>query len=105
MRRVDARAGDLVVPRSSPDVDPIVAALNHALGSQIAGYLRYKQKFFEARDRGAGPAATESLDHAQLQLDQAQRLAARIVNLGGRPDFAPEEIADADRIAMRLTGS
>jgi bacterioferritin len=99
------QAGDHVVRHAASDVDAVVAALNQALGNQVACYLRHKRQFFAARDSGAGHAARALLDHAQLQLDQAQRLAARIVNLGGAPDFAPDELAAADRIAMRITGS
>ncbi len=99
-----ARSGVREAVRPAAEVaDPILAVLNDALGHEVAGYLRHKGQYFAAKDLGAGSMADELLEHARRELGQAQRLAARIVTLGGAPDFAPQELADADRIAMRLT--
>jgi len=92
-----------LAPSAASGGDPILAELNRALGQEIACYLRHKRQYFAAKDLGAGSVAQTFLEHAQQDFGQAQLLAARIVTLGGAPDFALSELADAHGIAMRLT--
>jgi bacterioferritin len=42
----------------------------------------------------AEAAAREFNEHAAQELEHADRIAARIVQLGGEPDFSPRELAD-----------
>jgi bacterioferritin len=41
----------------------------------------------------AQPAASEFLEHATEEQQHADALAKRIVQLGGEPDFSPEQLA------------
>jgi bacterioferritin len=42
----------------------------------------------------AEPAAAEFLEHADEELQHADMIATRIVQLGGEPDFSPANLAD-----------
>lgn len=64
--------------------------LDDALGTELAAFLRYRRHHFASPGAGgvAGFAiATELLKHSQEELANADRLAARITQLGGAPDF------------------
>lgn len=79
-----------VTPGYGADRDTVIKLLNEALATEIVCVLRYKRHFYMASGLNAQGAAAEFLEHAndeQLHMDQ---LAARIVQLGGEPDFSPE---------------
>lgn len=72
------------------DRDTVIKLLNEALATEIVCVLRYKRHYFTASGINAQQVAAEFLEHAneeQLHLDM---IAARIVQLGGAPDFSPE---------------
>jgi bacterioferritin len=75
--------------------DPRVAVqlLNTALATELVCVLRYRRHYFMARGIHAGPVAAEFLEHAGEEQGHADRIAERIVQLGGAPDFAPEGLA------------
>ena len=52
--------------------------------------LRYKNHYFMASGINAQPVAQEFLQHANEEQQHADQIAARIVQLGGEPDFSPE---------------
>src|SRR5271163_4611713 len=70
-----------------------VALLNGALATELVCVLRYKRHYFMARGIHAGPVAAEFLQHAGEEQGHADRIAERIVQLGGAPDFAPAGLA------------
>lgn len=74
------------------DLDPkqVIALLNGALATEWVCVLRYKRHYFVAKGIKARFAASEFLEHAQAELDHADRLAERIVQLGGEPDLNPD---------------
>lgn len=79
-----------VTPGYGADRDTVISLLNEALATEIVCVLRYKRHFYMASGLNAQGAAAEFLEHAndeQLHMDQ---LAARIVQLGGEPNFSPE---------------
>jgi bacterioferritin len=76
----------------SADVDRVIAVLNEALATEIVCTLRYKQHYFTATGLHAEPVAAEFLQHAREEQDHADRIAARIAQLGGAPDFNPETL-------------
>ena len=79
-----------VTPGYGADRDTVINLLNEALATEIVCVLRYKRHFYMASGLNAQGAAAEFLEHAndeQLHMDQ---LAARIVQLGGEPNFSPE---------------
>lgn len=68
----------------------VLKMLNEALATEVVCMLRYRRHHFMARGIQAKPPADEFLVHANEELAHADRLAARIVQLGGEPDFDPD---------------
>jgi len=67
-----------------------VKILDDALATEIVCVLRYKLHYFVAKGIHAGPVAEEFLEHAKDEQEHADRLAQRIVQLGGTPNMSPE---------------
>ncbi|MCR9262437.1 MAG: bacterioferritin [Pseudomonadaceae bacterium] len=72
------------------DRKAVVDMLNGALATELVCALRYKYHYFTAVGIHAQAAAEEFLEHAEQEQEHADALAARIVQLGGDPDFSPE---------------
>ena len=75
------------------DAEVVVKLLNTALATEIVCTLRYKRHYFMANGIHAEPVASEFLEHAKQEEEHADRIAERIVQLGGEPDFSPEGLA------------
>jgi len=75
--------------------DPVTACkvLNDALATEIVCILRYKRHYFMAKGIHAGPVKAEFLEHAKDEERHADRIAERIVQLGGAPNFSPDGLA------------
>lgn len=71
----------------------VLALLNISLASELACVLRYRQHYFMATGIHAQAVAAEFLEHATEEQEHANRIAHRITQLGGEPDFTPEEQA------------
>lgn len=71
------------------DRDTVVNLLNDALATELVCVLRYKRHYFMAQGLNAQSAAAEFLEHARQEQEHADQIAARIVQLGGEPDFSP----------------
>ncbi|KQY81561.1 bacterioferritin [Pelomonas sp. Root1444] len=69
--------------------DDIVGLLNGALATELTCVLRYRRHHFMANGLESPTIAEEFLVHANAELSHADRLAQRIVQLGGEPDFNP----------------
>jgi len=78
--------GALIVADGT-DLERLVRVLNQALAMELVLVSRYKRHFFTANGLSAQSAADEFLEHAADQSEQADRLAARIQQLGGTPNF------------------
>ena len=78
-----------VTPAYGPWRDDIVNLLNGALATELICVLRYRRHHFMASGLESPSIATEFLVHADAELGHADRLAERIVQLGGEPDFNP----------------
>lgn len=74
----------------SADRIEVLKQLNQALATEIVCVLRYRRHYFMARGIHARGIAAEFLAHSNEEQGHADRLAARIVQLGGEPDFAPD---------------
>ncbi|MBA1246729.1 MULTISPECIES: bacterioferritin [Pseudomonas] len=74
----------------SADRETIIKLLNDSLATEIVCTLRYKRHYFMATGIKASVAAAEFQEHADQEQEHADRLAERIVQLGGEPDFNPE---------------
>lgn len=83
-----------VTPAYGPWRDDIVALLNGALATELVCVLRYRRHHFMADGLESPAIAEEFLVHANAELAHADRLAQRIVQLGGDPDFNPASLLD-----------
>jgi bacterioferritin len=70
--------------------DTVVKLLNEALATEIVCVLRYRRHHFMASGIHAQGVAQEFLQHATEEQMHADQIAARIVQLGGEPNFSPE---------------
>ena len=86
------------------DRDAVVHMLNDALATELVCVLRYKRHHFMATGIHAEPVAAEFAEHALQEQDHADRIAARIVQLGGEPDFSPDGLS-ARSHAEYVTGN
>jgi bacterioferritin len=82
-----------VTPGYLADREKVVAVLNEALATEIVCVLRYKRHYFMATGIHAQAVAQEFLEHANDEQGHADRIAERITQLGGDPDFNPEGLA------------
>lgn len=70
----------------------VLSQLNSALATELVCVLRYRRHSFMATGLAAESIAAEFLAHSNEELGHADRLAGRIVQLGGEPDFSPREL-------------
>lgn len=82
-----------VTPNYQADVQTVVKVLNEALATEIVCVLRYKRHYYMASGINAPQAQQEFLQHANDEQLHADQIAARIVQLGGDPNFSPEGLA------------
>jgi bacterioferritin len=75
------------------DRNTVLKILNEALATEIVCVLRYKRHYFMASGIHSQGVANEFLQHANEEQQHADRIAARIVQLGGEPNFSPEGLA------------
>lgn len=68
----------------------VINILNEALATEIVCVLRYKRHYYMAAGIHAKSVAAEFLEHANEEQGHADRLAERITQLDGAPDFNPE---------------
>ena len=72
------------------DLKTVIRILNEALATEIVCVLRYKSHYFMAQGIHAQSVAAEFLEHANDEQGHADRIAQRITQLDGAPDFNPE---------------
>jgi bacterioferritin len=75
------------------DPQQIVHELNRLRATEITSFLQYKQHAYMAVSLFAPGLKDDFEAHAAVELQHADRLAARIQQLGGVPVFSPAEIA------------
>lgn len=78
-----------VTPGYGPWRNEIIALLNDSLATEWVCVLRYRRHHFTAAGLASPKIAEEFLVHANEELAHADRLARRIVQLGGEPDLSP----------------
>jgi len=78
-------------------LDPVqaVRVLNEALATEIVCVLRYRFHYFMATGIHSSALAKEFLVYAQEEQEHADRIAARIRQLGGKPEMDPAVVAQA----------
>lgn len=75
------------------DRETVLRLLNEALATELICVLRYRRHHFMAKGINAEPIAAEFLVHANEEQAHADSIAARIVQLGGEPNFNPEGLS------------
>lgn len=76
----------------SADREKVLRFLNEALATELVCVLRYKQHHFAVEGLHAARAAAEFAEHAQQEERHADMIAARIVQLGGKPMMSPDAL-------------
>jgi bacterioferritin len=77
----------------------IIKLLNDSLATELVCVLRYKRHHFTADGLTSPKIAEEFLVHANEESAHADRLAQRIVQLGGQPDFSPDSLSQRSHAA------
>ena len=75
------------------DLETSVRLLNEALATEIVCVRRYKRHHYMASGIHAQSVAAEFLEHANEEQGHADRIAERIIQLNGAPNFSPEGLA------------
>ncbi len=73
--------------------ETVIKMLNEALATELVCVLRYKRHYFMASGIHAGPVAAEFLEHANQEMEHADSIAKRIVELGGEPNYSPDGLS------------
>ncbi len=91
-----------VTERYRADRQKVLKLLNDALATEIVCVLRYRQNYFAARGLKAKVAAAEFLQHSNQELEHADSLCERIVQLGGEPDLDPQKVTVRSHAEYRI---
>ena len=81
-----------VTPSYGPWRADIIKLLNDSLATELVCVLRYKRHHHTADGLASPKIAEEFLVHANEESDHADRIAKRIVQLGGEPDYSPDSL-------------
>ena len=85
------------------DRQKVISLLNEALATELVCVLRYKRHYFMAKGIHSESIKAEFLQHANEEMLHADRLAKRITELGGEPDFSPDGLCERSH-AEYVTG-
>lgn len=83
------------------DREKVLELLNEALATELVCVLRYRHDYFMARGFASKAAADEFLEHANEELQHADEIAERIVQLGGEPKFEPNGLTQRSHSEYR----
>ena len=76
------------------DREKVVDLLNETLATELVCVLRYKSHYFMAKGIHSEGVKAEFQQHAIEEMAHADRLAKRIVELGGEPNFSPTGLSE-----------
>ena len=76
----------------SLDLNQVLQYLNETLASELMCVLRYRHHQIVAKGINYPQVAAEFAQHAETEQEHAMRVAERIDQLGGDPDFNPATI-------------
>jgi bacterioferritin len=89
----------------SADRTEVLKLLNAALATELVCVLRYRRHHFMARGLASQSIANEFMTHSNEEQGHADRIAERIVQLGGEPDFAPDGLSSRSHAEYVAAGS
>lgn len=81
-----------VTAANKTDHQQVVKVLNEVLATEIVCVLRYKRHYYAADGIYSESVKGEFLQHANEEQQHADMVAARIVQLNGKPDFNPASL-------------
>lgn len=90
-----------VTPSYGADKQTVLKILNEALATELVCVLRYRRHYFMAEGLLAEAIKKEFLAHAQEEQEHADKIAERIVQLGGEPNFDPEGLSSRSHSEYR----
>lgn len=79
----------------------VVEVLNEVLATETVCTLRYKNHYYMASGIHSQAVADEFLEHATQEQQHADRVAARIAQLGGTPNLNPTGLATRSHAEYR----
>jgi bacterioferritin len=82
-----------VTPSYAADRGVVLRLLDEALATELVCMLRYRRHHYMAAGPIAEPARREFLEHADEEMEHADLIAQRIVQLDGQPNFEPAGLA------------
>jgi bacterioferritin len=82
--------------------EKVLQLLNEALATELVCVLRYRHDYYMARGIHSQAVATEFLEHSTQEMEHADRIAERIVQLGGEPDFNPDALTGRSHAEYRI---
>jgi bacterioferritin len=74
------------------NLETTLKLLNEALATELVCVLRYKSHYYMAEGIHAKSVAEEFLEHSKEEEQHADWIAARMRQLGGKPDFNPSRL-------------
>ena len=72
------------------DRETVIKLLNEALATELVCVLRYKYHYYMAPGIHSQSVKAEFLEHATEEQEHADRIAERITQLDGTPNFNPD---------------
>lgn len=94
IRRAAANLDDGAVTEGyQADREAVIAMLNDALATELLCILRYKRHYYTVSGPNSAQMRAEFLEHAQQEQEHADRIAERIVQLNGSPNFNPATLS------------
>lgn len=92
-------------PRRNTKREAVVNLLNEAMATELMGVLRYRRHYFMANGSPAAAVKKEFLAHAMESQKYADKIAERIVELGGEPNFDPASLPMRSRAQYVADGT
>ncbi|HET6586947.1 MAG TPA: ferritin-like domain-containing protein [Oleiagrimonas sp.] len=93
-KRARERMNDgAMTPGYKADREKVIEILNEALATEIVCTLRYKYHYYMASGIHSQAVAAEFLQHANEEQMHADRIAERITQLEGAPNFSPDGLS------------
>jgi len=92
-----AKMGDGAVTKTyGANRDRVIQVLNDVIATEIVCWLRYSRHAVSAAGINRAQVAAEFTEHAEDERQHALRVAERVGQLGGEPDFDPRPSPSGD---------
>jgi bacterioferritin len=86
------------------DRETVIKLLNEALATELVCVLRYKRHYFMAKGLTSASIAEEFVQHAADEQEHADRIADRITQLDGEPNFDPDGLSSRSHAEYKEGG-